>query len=194
MAARKKERKTAQQRIAQQMVIAQQMITIVTAINVRQRHFLCEGSDIELKVSFAGFTIAMAGSTNSGRTELPDSLQAMFRPTSMMVPDYGLIGEIMFISFGFGDARRLAGKMVATVRLCSKQLSARSYGMRVVKTVITAGGNLEGDNPDEEEEVLLLRALVDVNEPKFLAMDPPLFDGIIKELMDYQAEDRLRHA
>ena len=84
--------------------------------------------------------------------------------------------------------------MVATVRLCSKQLSARSYGMRVVKTVITAGGNLEGDNPDEEEEVLLLRALVDVNEPKFLAMDPPLFDGIIKELMDYQAEDRLRHA
>ena len=72
------------------------------------------------------------------------------------MPDYGLIGEIMFISFGFGDARRLAGKMAATVRLCSEQLSARSYGMRAVKTVITAGGNLEGDNPDEEEEVLLV--------------------------------------
>ena len=42
--------------------------------------------------------------------------------------------------------------------------------------------------------LLLLRAFVDANEPKFLAMDPPLFDGIIKELMDYQAEDRLRHA
>lgn len=164
-------------------VIAQQLLSIRKALMEGKTEFNFEDGDIPLKVEFGCHVTMNPG--YAGRTELPDNLKVLFRPVAMMIPNYGLIAEIMLFAEGFGHAKQLSVKMVQLYKLSSEQLSQQDhydFGLRAVKSVLVMAGSLKRANPTLNEDGVLIRAMRDANVPKFLKNDLPLFAAIIQDL------------
>jgi dynein heavy chain len=165
-------------------VIATQLIQLFNAKADGETELNFQGSQIRILPTFCVFVTM--NPDYEGRSALPDNLKALFRPMAMMVPNYELISQVYLYSSGYLMAKELATKIVSTFKLSSEQLSSQfhyDFGMRSVKSVLYASKKLKrtfGDSLTEDK--LLLRALEDVNVPKFLKEDIPLFKNIIKDL------------
>lgn len=148
-------------------VISAQIKTIQNALMMNLKRFQFEGNEIALDRKTGIFITMNPG--YAGRTELPDNLKALFRPVVMAVPDMELICEIMLFSEGFTQAKGLAKKMVVLYKLAKGQLSKQhhyDFGLRALKSVLVMAGSLKRGSPDLQEDVVLMRALRDMNLPK----------------------------
>ena len=133
-----------------------------------------------------------------GRSELPDNLKALFRPVTMVVPDKYIICENMLMSEGFESATKLAKKMTVLYKLSEEQLSKQyhyDFGLRALKSVLVMAGSLKRGSPNISEEKVLMRALKNMNMPKFVHEDVSLFHGLLEDLfpgMEIASESQKR--
>jgi dynein heavy chain len=131
----------------------------------------------------------------AGRTELPESVKALFRPCAMITPDMDLICEIMLMSEGYSNGKILSRKFMILYRLSEALLSAQKHydwKLRAVKTTLNvAGGMLRADRESSEDRVLL-RALRDFNVGKLVADDVAIFLGMLDDLFPKLRENLVR--
>jgi dynein heavy chain len=165
-------------------VVASQIANITNSLNAgRATVDLGMGQEINLIKSVGIFITMNPG--YAGRTELPDNLKAVFRPVTMIVPNLLQICEIMLFSEGFDGAKVLAKKMTTLYSLAAAQLSKQchyDFKLRALKSVLVLAGGLKRENEGMPEDVVLMRALRDMNIPKFIFEDVPLFRGLISDL------------
>nr|XP_054773560.1 dynein axonemal heavy chain 10-like [Lytechinus pictus] len=164
-------------------VISSQIQTIRNALIHNLKRFQFEGMEIAMDNRMGIFITMNPG--YAGRTELPESVKALFRPVVVIVPDLQQICEIMLFSEGFLFAKVLAKKMTVLYKLAKEQLSKQyhyDFGLRALKSVLVMAGELKRGSAELPEDVVLMRALRDMNLPKFVFEDVPLFLGLISDL------------
>ncbi|XP_063712783.1 dynein axonemal heavy chain 2-like isoform X4 [Symsagittifera roscoffensis] len=164
-------------------VVAQQILSILSALSQNLSRFTFEGREINLVWSCGLFITMNPG--YAGRTELPDNLKSMFRPISMVVPDSAYIAEIILFGQGFGNTKVLAKKVHTLYTLAIQQLSKQDhydFGLRGLTSVLRYAGVKKRQKPDTPDEELVLLAMKDMNLAKLTAADLPLFNGITSDL------------
>jgi dynein heavy chain len=95
------------------------------------------------------------------------------------------------MSTGFREADELSKKIATIYDLMSRQLSKQGhyeFGMRSVKSVLRALGRVKRENKDMKEVQVTIKALRDMNLPKFISDDVVLFDNLFMDLFPDQEE------
>jgi dynein heavy chain len=84
--------------------------------------------------------------------------------------------------------------MTTLYKLSKEQLSKQyhyDFGLRALKSVLVMAGSLKRNYSDLPEDIVLMRALRDMNMPKFVFEDVPLFQGLINDLFPGVKADRV---
>ena len=100
-----------------------------------------EGTEIALDSRMGIFVTMNPG--YAGRTELPESVKALFRPVMCIVPDLQQICEIMLFSEGFLLAKvtyfaNCFLKLVSCFDTCQNKVSADQYHVTIPRLRIRA--------------------------------------------------------
>ncbi|XP_060146271.1 dynein axonemal heavy chain 2 isoform X6 [Globicephala melas] len=164
-------------------VVAQQILSILSALAAGLTRFYFEGFEINLVWSCGIFITMNPG--YAGRTELPDNLKSMFRPVAMVVPDATLIAEIILFGEGFGNCKVLAKKVYTLYSLAVQQLSRQDhydFGLRALTSLLHCAGKKRRLQPDLSDEEVLLLSMRDMNIAKLTSVDVPLFNAIVQDL------------
>ncbi|CAD7941177.1 unnamed protein product [Amoebophrya sp. A25] len=168
-------------------VVAVQILTLQAALRQEVTQFLFEERMIKLDRGCAVFITMNPG--YAGRSELPDNLKSLFRPVAMMLPDFAMIIEIMLVAEGYKDFKPLAKKMVSLYDMMKQQMSKQDhydFGLRNIKSVLNCAGALKRSEPDSPEAQLLMRAINDMNAPKWVSQDLPLYWALMSDIFPGQ--------
>eukprot|EP00898_Chlorokybus_atmophyticus_P007698 jgi/Chlat1/792/Chrsp104S01257 len=168
-------------------VCSTQYKCVLDALRARKERFVfVDGDEIVLKRTVCAFITMNPSGSYGGRTELPESLKALFRPVAMAAPDLSLIAEIMLLGEGFVQSKTLARKAVILYTLCQDLLSKQAHydwKLRALKATLGVAGAVKRAAPqDAPEDKLLLRALRDSNAGKLVAADAAIFAGLLNDL------------
>ena len=147
------------------------------------RFLAADGVEMPLEEGTSAFITMNPGYI--GRAELPESLKALFRPITVVVPDRQLIMENMLMAEGFETAKMLAKKFAALYYLLEDLLSPQKHydwGLRAIKSVLVVAGSLLRAEAGQDEADVLFRALRDFNIPKILNEDMVIFMGLLNDL------------
>lgn len=164
-------------------VITTQIKCIQISLAQNKDSWILQAKEIKL-IPTMGIYITM-NPNYEGRSDLPDNLKALFRPITMVQPDQLIICENILLSQGFNTSKNLAYKIDKLYSLCKEQLSKQhhyDWTLRTIKAVLSSAGLLKQKEPNMEEDMILMRAMKDINMPKFIKDDSILFIGLIKDL------------
>lgn len=175
-------------------VCSMQFKSVVDALKRGDKVFYMQDSKVTLDPTCGAFITMNPGYL--GRSELPEGLKALFRPITVMVPDFEMISENCLMAQGFESAKILAKKFVVLYSLCADLLSKQmhyDWGLRAIKSVLVVAGQFKRADKDMSELQLLKRALRDFNTPKIVKDDNPIFFGLIEDLFPKIDVERKRN-
>ncbi|XP_015173622.1 PREDICTED: dynein heavy chain 7, axonemal-like [Polistes dominula] len=163
--------------------VTQTIVNIHQVISTNLKSVMLEGTKLNLNPN-GNICIIMNVQCNK-YYELSDNLKILFRTISMVKPDLKQIIEIELLASGFSNGKELAAKLVLIYKLLSDQLLDRphyKFDLSSVKIVIKTARMLKIHFQTEDENILLLRSVIDVILPTFSSEDIMIFQNIIHSI------------